>query len=209
MITMISSQKLGLRKHLYLYKLFFQEKNPRESRYGWTPLHFLARKGMNFNNGLGHSFDFFGDLSTPDLALCKLILDKVEDKNPVSKFGKTPLFEAAVSGNVATFKLFLDLSEDKNPIKTIGMPWTVLHFAFRSNQMEICNIIVENLSKTLSTEDLLNTLLNLPHDLRNSFTINDNYELPKEAMAWLKGAELGMKLNPKPRNPKRRKIDYK
>ena len=171
----------------YIYKFNFQEKNPRESRYGWTPLHFLAR-----NSGV---------------ELCKLILDNVEDKNPVSKYGKTPLFEAAVSGNVAAFKLFLDLSEDKNPIKSIGMPWTILHFAFRYNQIEICNIIVKNLSQTLSTEDLLDILLSLPHDLRNSY--EGKYELPKEAMAWLKGAELGMQLNPKPRNPKRRKIDYK
>ena len=138
------------------------------------------------------------------LELCKLILDNVQDKNPVSKYGSTPLFEAAVSGNVAAFKLFLELSEDKNPIKSIGMPWTILHFAFRSNQIEICNVIVKNLSQTLSTEDLLNTLLSLPHDLRNSFTIHGNYELPKEAMGWLKGAELGMQLN-----PKRRKIGYK
>ena len=108
-------------------------------------------------------------------------------KIPQSKYGETPIFTAARYGNVDAFKLFLELSDEKNPVKKIGMPWTPFHFAFRSNHLEICNIIVKVLSEEVSKKKLLKMLLQIPNDLGRG-------ESPKEAISWLNGLELGLSL---------------
>ena len=58
---------------------------------GGTPLHYAAEYGK--------------------LVEFKLIIDNVEDKNPMNKFGLTPLHFAARMG-----QLIINNVEDKNPI---------------------------------------------------------------------------------------------
>lgn len=60
----------------------------------------------------------------------------VKEKNPSTKYGVTPLFIAAESGNIAAFKLFSELNRDKNPIKKFGLGWTPFHFALRKSHLE-------------------------------------------------------------------------
>ena len=62
-----------------------RKKNPGNN-YGWTPLHDAAQ--------LGH----FG--------LCQFIIDRIQDKNPQSRSGMTPLRLAHQKGFSEIVKLF-------------------------------------------------------------------------------------------------------
>lgn len=61
---------------------------------GWTPIHQAAENGHE--------------------QVCKLIMDKIKDKNPADLKGRTPLHIAAKNGYLAVCELILDELEDKN-----------------------------------------------------------------------------------------------
>ena len=64
----------------------FADKNPR-GIWGMTPLHFAAHWG--------------------NLAMCRLILENGNDKNPVSDYGHTPKSMAKTGKHLEVVKLFL------------------------------------------------------------------------------------------------------
>ena len=61
---------------------------------GWTPIHQAAENGHE--------------------QVCKLIMDKIKDKNPADLKGRTPLHIAAKNGYLPVCELILDELEDKN-----------------------------------------------------------------------------------------------
>ena len=66
-----------------------------------TPLHYAAQNGL--------------------LEVCKLILENVEDKNPVGLDRWTPLDFAAENGHIEICELILEKMKTNNPKDTSGM----------------------------------------------------------------------------------------
>ena len=75
--------------------------------------------------------------------VCHLILDNVQDKNPRTHDGWTPLHSAINGNNLEVFELLFDNVEDKNPMND-GC-WSPFHLAARFGRIEICRFIVDNL----------------------------------------------------------------
>ena len=76
---------------------FSEDINPKNGRPGMTPLHMAAKNGH--------------------IEICKIILDKIVDKNPKDNSDWTPLHKAAGNGHVEVCKLILERVADKNPHK--------------------------------------------------------------------------------------------
>merc|ERR1711974_499903 len=89
------------------YSIGFLESgwHRRTSLYGKTPLHVAAHKGY--------------------VEICQLILDNVEEKNPLGIHNNTPLHYAASGGHYDVYKLIMDQVQNKNPARTKG--FTPLH----------------------------------------------------------------------------------
>ena len=94
---------------------FSEDINPKNGRPGMTPLHMAA-----FN---GH------------IEICKIIIDKIVDKNPKDNSDWTPLHKAAGNGHVEVCKLILEKVEDKNPHALNGR--TPLHVAAGEGHFEV------------------------------------------------------------------------
>ena len=78
------------------------------------------------------------------LELCKLIVPKIEVKNPRKANGWTPLHFAAKNGHIEICRLIINaLTVDKNP-KSIFGP-TPLHLAANYGHLEVCKLIIENI----------------------------------------------------------------
>ena len=58
------------------------------------------------------------------------------------EYGKTPLHQAAESGNLEECKSIMDHVEVKNPPNRFG--FTPLHFAANEGHLSICQLIIEN-----------------------------------------------------------------
>ena len=72
------------------YKLF---KNPREERFGKTPLHNAATNGH--------------------VEICKLITENVVEKNPKDKYGSSPFHSAATMGKSEVFMFLMEKVGDE------------------------------------------------------------------------------------------------
>ena len=77
-----------------------------------------------------------------NLAMCRLILDMVHDKNPGTDNGLTPLHLAAANGHFEVCALFIEHISDKNPSDKYGM--TPLHHAAMNDYLDICELIIGN-----------------------------------------------------------------
>ena len=66
---------------------------------------------------------------------------KVEDKNPRSNAGVTPLHIAAQRGHFKVCKLIVDDIVDKNPTAAKSR-LTPLHVAAKNGQLEVCKISI-------------------------------------------------------------------
>ena len=77
-----------------------------------------------------------------NLAMCRLILDMVHDKNPDNDTGLTPLHLAAANGHFEVCALFIEHISDKNPSDKNGM--TPLHHAAMNDYLDICKLIIGN-----------------------------------------------------------------
>ena len=104
-------------------------KNPKDDK-GLTPLHLAAEAN--------------------DLGLCKLLINNLEnssDKNPKAFGGWTPFHFAAVvaKGDLELSKLLMkNLGNDKNPKDSQGI--TPLHLAAEVGDLEMCKLIVQNVT---------------------------------------------------------------
>ena len=87
--------------------------------------------------------------------------------------------------------MLLDASEDKNPKRKIGFPLTPLHYAVRNGYLPICEIIVENLRKTMSKKKLLSTLENTLKEVR-SIWLDSSFKISKEGVKWINGVQFGL-----------------
>ena len=84
-------------------------------------------------------YTFLGELKKPIhhaatfgySKICKFILARTSNFNPVDNEGWTPLHIAAEYGHLATYKLIMEKLENKNPRKKNGAKETPLHFAAR------------------------------------------------------------------------------
>ena len=72
------------------------------------------------------------------MEICSLIMEVLEDKNPVMSNGWTPLHSAAREGHLEICSLFMANLVDKNPGKKNG--WTPLHSAALQGNFEIAQI---------------------------------------------------------------------
>ena len=73
------------------------------------------------------------------LEICKLLVLKVEDKNPIDQWGSTPLHYAAREGYLEIYRFIADTVEDKNPEDGEGK--TPLQLADDNDHYEICQLI--------------------------------------------------------------------
>ena len=73
-----------------------EEKNPIIERpFNWTLLHRLAKQGKS--------------------EMCRLVVEKVDDKNPGDYNGTTPYHIAAIDNNVELCRILMEHLTDKNP----------------------------------------------------------------------------------------------
>ena len=110
-----------------------EDKHPRlissDHFHGQTPLHLGAKNGHKRGN----------------LSVCKFIIDNVDDKNPKTDNGVTPLHIAAAEGHLKLCQLIINNVEDKNPENDDGV--TPLDCAYHNDHSQICELIEENLDE--------------------------------------------------------------
>ena len=94
---------------------FSEDINPKNGRPGMTPLHMAAKNGH--------------------IEICKIILEKIVDKNPKDNSDWTPLHKAAGNGHVEVCKLILEKVADKNPHAHNGR--TPLHVSAGEGHFEV------------------------------------------------------------------------
>ena len=104
---------------VYYIAFLLVDMNPAANDV-YTPLHLAAENGHT--------------------SVCQLIIDNVQEKNPMNRYENTPLHSAAVHGHFETFKMLFDRAEDKNTI----YPMAPLHFAAWKGHFEIAKLIVDN-----------------------------------------------------------------
>ena len=77
-----------------------------------------------------------------NLAICRLILEMVHDKNPGNDTGLTPLHLAAKNGHYEVCALLIENISNKNPSDINGD--TPLHDAAKNEYLDICKLIIGN-----------------------------------------------------------------
>ena len=70
--------------------------------------------------------------------ILRLILDNVQEKNPIDFYGVTPLHEAAKNGHFETFKLIFENVTEKNPEDENSL--TPLHYAAKNGHTDIVEL---------------------------------------------------------------------
>ena len=85
-----------------------------------------------------------------NLEKCKLILEKVGNKNQPNKFGITPLHMAAKNGHLEVTKLFLGKVHNKNPACHDGL--TPLHWAAENGHALVYKFILDSFRQNHSKE---------------------------------------------------------
>ena len=90
---------------------------------GYTLLHFSAEIG--------------------NLDLAKLIMNRIEDKNPIDSHKNTCLHFAARRGNIALYKFFMNNAEDNMPDNFMGLkPY---HVAAYCGNLKVFELVLKNL----------------------------------------------------------------
>ena len=138
-----------------------------DSRFGkqWPPFWIAAEMGDS--NLLKEIFEISGSISKDGsnglnallfysvakkghTDVSRLIMDKLENKNPSDTTGWTPFHDAAFNGHVAVCMVLMNNLADKNPGDYRG--WTPLHSAAQFGKLEVCKIILfANIEKNPKT----------------------------------------------------------
>ena len=99
-----------------------EDKNPIiTTHFNWTLLHRLAKHGKS--------------------EMCRLVVEKVEDKNPGDIYGNTPYHIAAMDNNVELCRSLMEHLLDKNPKNCVDD--TPLHQAAYKGSLEVCRLLIE------------------------------------------------------------------
>ena len=124
-----------------------------------NPAHCISPEMQVLNKEKEESFLGFGsNISTPlhlaakngHLSVCKLIIENVSDKNPISQATQqwinhwTPFHLAAHNGHFSVCKLLIDNISEKNPGDHTG--WTPLHSAAQNGHLRVVKLILSSLS---------------------------------------------------------------
>ena len=96
----------------------------KEYGSGVTPLHLAASNGH--------------------LEVCKLIMERLDDKNPGTAFQQTPFHWAARDGQFEVCKHMIENFPDKNPAAEAS-GWTPLHWAAKYGHLDVCKLIIDYL----------------------------------------------------------------
>ena len=124
-----------------------------------NPAHFISPEMQVLNKEKGKSFLGFGsNISTPlhlaakngHLSVCKLIIENVSDKNPISQATQqwinhwTPFHLAAHNGHFSVCELLINIISEKNPgDHTL---WTPLHSAAQKGHLRVVKLIMSSIS---------------------------------------------------------------
>ena len=117
--------------------LDINERNPADI-FGMTPLYWAIRNDRDGNPTPSH------------LKICKLLIENIEDKNPIqgtpiqNTVKNTLLHIAAEDGHVEICKMILEDISVKNPVNRYGE--TPLHLAAFKGHVEICKMVLECIS---------------------------------------------------------------
>ena len=122
---------------------FATDPNP-SGVFGRTPLHVAAQ---GFSSNPFEPLFRVRSLAEPlhlqqHYAIVKLIIEKVQNKNPADYNGTTPLHCAALRGDIDLFNLILEHAANKNPNSPTHR--TPLHLAAREGHVKVCKAILEN-----------------------------------------------------------------
>ena len=119
--------------HELLFKSIFninQDKHPKDSWMGQTPLHYVAEKKYSVGSGY--------------LGICKFIMARLSDKNPADDDGNTALHLAATNGHLEMCDYIMQQLDDKNPRDKDGT--TPLHMAAFNGHFSVCKLIRANVA---------------------------------------------------------------
>ena len=77
--------------------------------------------------------------------VCKLFLEKLQEKNPANDLGYSLLHWAAQNGHLEICQYIIENANDKNPADLLGE--TPLHLAAEKGQLEVCKLIADNITE--------------------------------------------------------------
>merc|ERR1712029_1128122 len=114
------------RETCYDFKYWVDKRTSLWSRklgHGLTPMHRAVRNG--------------------DLEMCRLIVDNLQDKNPVDTMGWTALHRAVQNGHFEICRLIIENVKDKNPRGPLQGD-TPMHWAVKLGRYDIFRLLFDN-----------------------------------------------------------------
>ena len=151
-------EKIGFKKVLPRYEMYLSDYFRGATEYS--------------KNKTKNCLKMRATLKTDHLAICKIILDKVDTKNPADDEGWTPLHLAALGD----YRSHLDLCQiilkkidyshynDKTFVKLRPVKWTPLHWAIQRGHVDVCRLILSKTNDKNPKFEDGNTLLHLAVD---------------------------------------------
>ena len=106
-------------------------------------------------------------LKTGHVEICKLVLGKIDDKNPADNKGWTPLHLAAFNGHLDLCQTIIeqiDYNHLANNDKT-EEEWTPLHWAVHKGHVDVCRLIINKANIMNPIFENGNTLLEFAVDV--------------------------------------------
>ena len=114
-----------------------------------TPLHIAAMNGnlelcsLIIDNGNPiTAYEMAFATANDHFEVYRMLMERVQNKNPADFMTRTPLLLAAYNGNLDICKLIIENVHNKNPADVNGM--TPLHYAVRGGHIDVCRLIIAN-----------------------------------------------------------------
>ena len=141
--------RIGLRSSVGFAKFKIQNQKLGTYFENTTPFQLAAMNGnlelcsLIIDNGNPNTVNAMAFAAANDhFEVYRMIMDRVQNKNPASPMRRTPLHWAAWNGNLDICKLIIDKVQNKNPANVNG--WTPLHYAARFIHIDVCRLIIAN-----------------------------------------------------------------